>query len=413
MKMKTITKSFITSHGRILITPKRDDASFINSGILKVKAFVTRTGVFQYQDQQGNIIRELRDAKEVFALNYLESMHGSPITIDHPADMVGMSTLKRDAVGFAGDSPFIEGDLVGIYLFIHDIATQDRLFNGELVEISSGYFAEVRQSENLAVADTEQFNMINNHFALLPPGSGRAGERVSIRFDSGLRCDSIASTIIDVNVNIKEDPKSEEKKDNIKKMDLKLGDKIFTDLAEDVVIAVQDALTVVKQDLPVSKEDSKVKLGELELKLDALEKKHIEYVEKEDSRIDNRVMLISESAYFLPQDYDFKGKKDNAIMLDVLNTFKDEGNEIKLDGLSSDFISGNYRATVDQYQSWLKERESELDSKLTQVHDAKAGIADDEDQDSLSNEEKLDKSYKKRDSMNKERFNKKSGYVRK
>lgn len=54
-------------------------------GWIRDKPILTRAGVFAYRNANGTIRRELRPAEWVFEDSHLASLHGAPITVDHPA----------------------------------------------------------------------------------------------------------------------------------------------------------------------------------------------------------------------------------------------------------------------------------------------------------------------------------------
>jgi hypothetical protein len=117
----------------------------------------------------------------------MSSAHGTPVTIDHPVDMIDdLNTFKELAVGVVSSDVRQDADLMKATLFIFNQKVIDDIFGGKLTEISMGYFAKIRRYTGMEPnIDTEQYDIVYNHAALLGQNEGRAGQRVAVKLDSG------------------------------------------------------------------------------------------------------------------------------------------------------------------------------------------------------------------------------------
>lgn len=152
-----------------------------SAGALRVKGYLTKTGVFTYSIGEDSV-RELRADAEVFSPDSLDSLLGAPVTIDHPARFVDTENWTLLAVGnvisVKVDSPYVAGELQ-----LHDRRAIELVEDGTLKEISLGYTTEVVALDG-GEADFAQTNIVYNHAALGPEGWGRLGRDVALRLDS-------------------------------------------------------------------------------------------------------------------------------------------------------------------------------------------------------------------------------------
>lgn len=154
-------------------------------GGLLADASLTRTGVFEYRTQGGDVRRELRPASEVFAKESLDSYKGAPVTIGHPG-RVGPGNWKDHTVGHL-DEVERDGDFVrGNMRIQHDDAI-GKAESKELREISMGYTCDLDPTPGTYQGqkfDAVQRNIRINHAALLPSGEGRMGPEACLHLDS-------------------------------------------------------------------------------------------------------------------------------------------------------------------------------------------------------------------------------------
>lgn len=154
-------------------------------GFLRVKARLTKTGIFDYENRS-----EYRPEEEVFRADSLASIKGAPVTDLHPLEissdrMLGPSNAKKHMVGITENVERDGGYLKGTLLIFHE-DTIKAIEAGERSEISLGYTC-LREpnhgTHNGQKYDFIQKNITVNHVALGPKGWGRLGRDCVIRMD--------------------------------------------------------------------------------------------------------------------------------------------------------------------------------------------------------------------------------------
>lgn len=169
---------------------RKDKHQITSAGFLVVDANLTRAGVFNYHDEDGKLVRELRSPEEVFKQESLDSLKFAPLTKNHPKDMVNTGNAKQVQVGSVGENIVKKGDFVSGKVVINDkkeieeiLAKWDR---GEDAELSMGYEAEVVDISGSHHKDGEydkmQTNIFYNHASIVD--KGRAGSNVKLIMDA-------------------------------------------------------------------------------------------------------------------------------------------------------------------------------------------------------------------------------------
>ena len=170
---------------------KNDRHQITPEGYLVCDAAVTRTGVFDYLDERGKLIRELRAPEEVFCPASLATLALQPITFLHPArQRVDADNVREVQVGVTGENVTHDDQFVNVRVKITDKVVVDyalaRRKSGKDVELSCGYRADV-----VAVSgehpvegryDAVQKNIRYNHVSVVP--EGRAGAQVKLKLDA-------------------------------------------------------------------------------------------------------------------------------------------------------------------------------------------------------------------------------------
>lgn len=155
-------------------------------GGLRIPAAVTRVGVLEYEDAEGNRWGELRPAEEVFAEDSLATLRGAPLTDLHPSELVTPATWKRVAIGHVGDDVRRDGDYVAASVIVQDALAVERVQAGERREVSCGYECDLEESpgeyEGVPYQRVQR-GIRYNHLGIGPEGWGRAGSDVSLRLD--------------------------------------------------------------------------------------------------------------------------------------------------------------------------------------------------------------------------------------
>jgi len=162
----------------------------VAGGGIRVPCRASRIGVLAYTLEDGSTRREYRPPEEVFAAESLATFRDAPVTVQHPAEgEVDPSTWESVSVGHvSGDGVPEEDRFVRVAVVVHDAETIAAVEGKEIVEVSSGYTAELDPTPGTS-PDGEEYDAIQrgiryNHLALLRPGQGRAGPEVRILLDS-------------------------------------------------------------------------------------------------------------------------------------------------------------------------------------------------------------------------------------
>lgn len=179
-------------------------------GFLKVHGIIAKTGVLHYRDADGLMSAELIPPEELISAMSLETVGGKPFVNEHPTDAQGSPVLvtpensDQYTRGTIGNDPAAsrETGFVRVTIDVHDADTIADIDAGKL-ELSSGrtidrldsvsgvWDGKTQQYWTGAEAegkDGVKFDKIqrgirHNHVALVD--RGRAGNRVSLRMDSG------------------------------------------------------------------------------------------------------------------------------------------------------------------------------------------------------------------------------------
>ncbi len=155
------------------------------SGMLRADAWLTRTGVFNYRDDDGSIVRELRHPDEVMAQASLATLAMVPLTLEHPAEMVTAANAKKHQVGSVGESIVPEGDRVRSTLMVNDHDAVQAVLSGKASGVSCGYECNLDFTPGVfegQAYDAVQRDIAYNHVALT--GSPRLGPDIAVKLDS-------------------------------------------------------------------------------------------------------------------------------------------------------------------------------------------------------------------------------------
>jgi len=156
------------------------------TGFLHAKARLTRAGVFDYYDDEGNLFREYRPDEEVFDDKSMKSLELKPITNDHPNQLVTVDNIKSLQVGTIGEK--IEKD--DIYLLSNIVITDKDMVNtvvnrkksGLATELSCGYSCNLISDLGIHEKDgyytIKQQHIRYNHVGIVD--KARAGHNVKI-----------------------------------------------------------------------------------------------------------------------------------------------------------------------------------------------------------------------------------------
>jgi hypothetical protein len=167
--------------------PRGSKIQRLGSGAIRVLAMISRTGIFEYQNPDGSIRRELRTPEDTFDEASLATLKGVPV-VDHTdhSDMLTTSTTKAAAIGHV-EAPRRSADMVAADLVVHHGPVIAAIERGERSDVSAGYHCTLDRTPGTWQGehyDGVQRNVKYNHVAVLPHGKGRAGTAVGLRLDS-------------------------------------------------------------------------------------------------------------------------------------------------------------------------------------------------------------------------------------
>jgi uncharacterized protein len=157
-------------------------------GGIRVPAYPTRAGIFEYRREDGVTVRELRPPEEVFHEDSLKTLVDAAVTELHPSELVTASSWSKLARGHVGESVKQDGDFVAAELVVQDADTVAKVERKDLRELSCGYTCVVDETPGEWKGeryDQVQRRIRYNHVALGPVGWGRAGRQVALRMDAG------------------------------------------------------------------------------------------------------------------------------------------------------------------------------------------------------------------------------------
>jgi len=154
-----------------------------DEGYIRGNAIVTRTGVFQYRNEDGSIRRELRHPDDVFMADSLASMRMIPVTNGHPTELVTAQNAADLSVGHVGENIQVDGRHVIAPLVVTH-ADGIGAIDGGREELSLGYTVDVveEEGEYQGIPYTHrQRNVRYNHLALVD--RARAGGAARLNMD--------------------------------------------------------------------------------------------------------------------------------------------------------------------------------------------------------------------------------------
>lgn len=163
------------------------DVEHTPQGGIIAPAFLTRTGVFDYEQPDGKVIREYRPPEEVFNADSLATLPHSPVTNAHPTEPVTTKNFAKYAVGHVDASSVKQdGDKIAARVVVQDARAIRDIADRKRREISCGYNCDVDETPGVLSDGTKydrvQRNIRYNHVALVE--DGRAGPEVRLRLDS-------------------------------------------------------------------------------------------------------------------------------------------------------------------------------------------------------------------------------------
>ena len=297
------------------------------NGGIRVDAAVSRTGLQTYYRDDGSEFIEYRPPEEVFSPASLASFRGAPVTIGHVA-FIDPGNYRDHTVGHGNDDFRKEGDKVVGSLTVMDSRALEGIEGKSLQDISLGYTVDLVETPGTTPEggryDAIQRNIIGNHIALLPPGTGRAGPEVRLRLDSALAIrppSPVAKTITaPTGSNTSESP---------------AGDSIAVK-TDSVTLHVDGKEEIARLQGEIARLQGEIKAHKT--RADAAES-----AERFDAAVEERVALVSEASGILGAEWSPKGLSADVIRRAVIAKASPE---TKLDGVDAGFVRGFYAGLV-------------------------------------------------------------------
>ena len=158
-----------------------DSTYFTEEGYLIDHPVISRLGIFDYQNPDGSIRRELRLPEHVFDPKSLATYLGKPVIISHDAGRVDKGNVGYEAVGTILTEGYQDGQDVRCKIVIHEI---DEVKRSGLRELSLGYDLVLDETPGEWEGqpyDAVQTEIRINHLALV--SEARAGDQARLNID--------------------------------------------------------------------------------------------------------------------------------------------------------------------------------------------------------------------------------------
>ncbi len=311
-------------------------------GFLRVPAFLTRAGVFEYRRQDGSIARELRHPDEVFKADSLATISAAPVTDLHPKEMVNPKNVRSLAIGHVSETVRKDGVLVGADVIVEDDAAIAAVERGDRREISCGYKCRVDQTAgewNGQRYDAVQRDIVYNHAALGPRNWGRAGAEVALRLDSGdaMTADAFAW----------HEPRTDSGEEDMDQTTLRIDNidvtvpKQWAQVIELGIKRRDDALGAMQKE----RDTAQGRADGLAKEVDELKKKleTADDPKRLDSAVEARVKLIESARKILPPEHKFDGQSTRQIHEATLKRLDDK---LDLSKESDEYVRARFDTAI-------------------------------------------------------------------
>jgi len=330
-------------------------------GFMSIVANLTRTGIFTYQKvnpETGEvaIIRQLRLAEE-HTESMLASLHGMPLTNNHPDELVTPENADDYIVGMASDRPkkikaentdseeYIQQRLV---VFNKDTITDIKRRRKK--EVSLGYQCEldftpgVYKGQNY---DCIQRNIKVNHVSLVQ--HARGGKNCKLLLDGKEQTVNLDGFSIDDKIPREEDVKVF----NIDGKEFKVEDDVYS-----LLTSLQTNCDEAEGKLRgKNKEIEKLTASRDELESKLKVQNDADDAEKFKSAVRERVALESQASKVLG-DTNLDGLSEVEIKGKVVKKLRPS---ISLDGKSEDYIDARYEIALEDFNADSEDKNKDVD----------------------------------------------------
>lgn len=298
-------------------------------GFLTGDAIVTRTGVFQYINNDGTIRHELRHPDDVFNADSLESLKLKPVTDNHPPELVNSDNAELYSIGSTGESVTIDENSVAIKFSVHRKDAIKKVALGKR-ELSLGYNLDLEEEAGVwdGVPYTHrQKNIRYNHLAIVD--QARAGRMARINMDG-----------FAVQLHHEEEDKSMTDKE----MQTVNLDGLTYRADAEVAKAYEKAVLSEKQ----ARNDAEALQGqvdELKAQIEAIKATHNDQAMAQ--AVAERVALLETAKRVINVDA-LQGSSDRLIKETVI---KAKHEALNLDGKSDDYVNARFDALIESLPS--------------------------------------------------------------
>jgi uncharacterized protein len=316
----------------------KSDWKELPNGSLRVPVTMTRTGIFNYYDKNGNLTKEFRPESEVFKADSLDTAISLPVTDDHPTEMINPENAQSYTKGLTDPVIKQDGAFMKSFMTVYDKDLITKIKAGKR-QVSLGYKVDLLDQPGEYKGeryDRVQTNIQYNHLAVVDVARG--GHQVRI---DGIDC------FISADDEKKDSDNTKGEISGMAKLRLDSGNSsIEVEVPDSSVTVIAEKLRVDALEIKTTKE----KLDALEKEKNALvsDKEQLQgkfdALQSEVSKIDSMIQeskrkaLIEEVKPSM-KDFKFDGLSINEIKIAYIKT-KDS----KFDGVdkSEDYINGRY-----------------------------------------------------------------------
>ena len=342
----------------------RGDAKITEEGYIRANAVVTRSGIFNYQNADGSIRKELRHPDDVWEAESIESMELIPITNGHPSEkLVKSDNSKRLAIGYTGETIKKDGEYVLSKMVVTDQSGVDAILKHGRKELSLGYTVDLEEGEGYYQGqryDARQRNIRYNHLAIVD--RARAGSEARIALDG----DDAMEILQEVNEMVKRKIKIDE--DNeimVEETTANYIDRLQDDLknlnderdrvaakerdAREELKRVEDEIKMIKEKLEKTegeRDSMKDKLSMVELDNKKMDSQSEEFKKS----VNARCCLLKVAETYLPKPLIEKldSLSDIQIKKEIISVCR---KSIHLDGKSEIYIEAMFDTILDDQKS--------------------------------------------------------------
>lgn len=298
-------------------------------GGLRVSAFVTRTGVFEYRRADGSIQRELRRPEQVFHADSLQTLEDAVLTDLHPGK-VTPKDYKKVAIGHVRN-PSQEDKFVKATVIVQDAAAITAVENKSRKELSCGYTCDMVMGSGEYEGekyDAEQINIRYNHVAIGPANWGRAGSAVALHLDSA------------GDMYLQDEGRTTMEFETIDGISFKVGSpehiQALRKGRQDAVARADSAEASAKVE--------KSRADKAEGERDSLKKTHEDSAKGADAALDaavnDRIAIHTKARKVLGAEAKFDGKSDRQVMIEAIQ--KTDASFKATDDTATDYIRGRF-----------------------------------------------------------------------